>query len=98
MAYGKLPELLRITVTSAEGTATFTGRGVCIGYSVKPPSAGATFDIEFTDEDAFGVAGETGCVGNATIRDNFQLHAVGTCTLSNCSADGAWQVKLWYDE
>lgn len=100
MASTNLPRTLSLTVTSGVGSVTFPAdhAGNCVGFAIKPPSQTATFDYEIFDAADFGQEGGVGCQGYTTIREGFQIHAGGKLDLTNCSQDGAWQLRLWYWE
>jgi hypothetical protein len=97
MASSAIPRLARITVAGGTGSIQIALGGEVIGYGIIPP-AGATYDIEFTDADGFGLGAKTALTGNNTIRDTFQAHDFTTITISNASANGTYQVKVWFRE
>lgn len=96
MASENLPKLLSITVSAGTGTTSSVLGGEVIAFGIKTPTAGAAFDIEFVDADSFGIGGKPGIVGNSTVYQNFQAHGTITICLTNASADGTYQVKIWF--
>ena len=102
MASQYLPRTLSITVASATGTVIIPKAyaGPCIGIAVTPPGAvkTTTFDFEIFDSTDVGQDGEIGCVGPTTHHERIQLHDGGSIDLTNCSVDGEYSIRLWYDE
>jgi hypothetical protein len=102
MASQYLPRTVAITVTGGSGTALIPKdySGPCTGIAITPPGALATttFDFEVFDSASIGQIGEVECLGPTTRHQRIQLHDGGSIDLTNCSADGAWTLRLWYDE
>lgn len=96
MPLQQAPRTVTVTVTSGSGSTQMDFGGACIGYAVKPPQTGDSYDIEVKDERAFGVAGEIGLVGQQTIKDEFQLYRLNTVYIQNASRDGSYSVRFWF--
>jgi hypothetical protein len=98
MADQFLPITVFIDVTGGTGTATFKNSGVCIGVGFKPPSGTSEYDFEFIDQDNFGLVGKIDKIGNTTTQIRFQCHDATTINLTNCTEDGLYRARVWFDE
>lgn len=98
MASRDLPKLFTIVVAGGTGSLVVTGVGGDIqGIGILAPSGVATWSIEITDIDGFGIFGNAGNTGNITFNTDFQWHGQQTITIS-VATDGTYKVKLWFYE
>ena len=93
-----LPEKFFIPVILGQGTVVRTIYGRCKTIGIIAPSDTVVYDMEFIDNDNFGIYGNAGLVGNITIQTEVYMWGTINVVIKNATEDGIFEIKFWYSQ